>query len=185
MEDDFIETVADMENGTEVHTQQNPNQGQTQQHAINKITVTSRPSIVCIPQQAEYQQHQIDLEYEEELEQMEEEEETETMITKQLITKKEVIQPVDSQIYSHVYTTATTPSDDPLLHHTTLHGKNVQTFKTTNINANSNNNSNDPDEQFLLSFLPTFRRLSNKQSALAKSKITQLMFDVEFCTDNS
>lgn len=45
--------------------------------------------------------------------------------------------------------------------------------------------SNDPDERFLLSCLPIFQRLSNKKNALARLKIQQLLFDIEFNDDNS
>lgn len=44
---------------------------------------------------------------------------------------------------------------------------------------------NDPDERFLLSCLPIFQRLSNKKNALARLKIQQLLFDIEFSDDNS
>lgn len=45
--------------------------------------------------------------------------------------------------------------------------------------------SHDPDERFLLSCLPIFQRLSNKKNALARLKIQQLLFDIEFSDDNS
>lgn len=39
---------------------------------------------------------------------------------------------------------------------------------------------NDPDERFLLSCAPILKRLSNKKNALARLKIQQLLFDIEF-----
>lgn len=38
----------------------------------------------------------------------------------------------------------------------------------------------DPDEMFLLSLLPTLKRLSDQQKASAKIKLQQLLYDVEF-----
>lgn len=39
---------------------------------------------------------------------------------------------------------------------------------------------NDPDERFLLSCLPILKRLPNKKNALARLKIQQLLFEIEF-----
>lgn len=39
---------------------------------------------------------------------------------------------------------------------------------------------NDPDERFLLSCAPILKRLPNKKNALARLKIQQLLFDIEF-----
>lgn len=39
---------------------------------------------------------------------------------------------------------------------------------------------NDPDERFLLSCLPILKRLTNKKNALARLKIQQTLFDIEF-----
>lgn len=44
---------------------------------------------------------------------------------------------------------------------------------------------NDPDERFLLSCLPILKRLPNKKNALARLKIQQLLFDIEFESDNN
>jgi len=38
----------------------------------------------------------------------------------------------------------------------------------------------DADEQFLLSYLPKLKRMTPKQNAIAKIKIQQVLFDVEF-----
>lgn len=38
----------------------------------------------------------------------------------------------------------------------------------------------DADEQFLLSYLPTLKCMTPKQNAIAKIKIQQVLFDVEF-----
>lgn len=38
----------------------------------------------------------------------------------------------------------------------------------------------DADEHFLLSYLPTLKRMTPKQNAIAKIKIQQVLFDVEF-----
>ncbi|XP_033121032.1 uncharacterized protein LOC117120128 [Anneissia japonica] len=46
--------------------------------------------------------------------------------------------------------------------------------------AQSNASSACADEMFLLSFLPTLKRLNNKQKAEAKLKINQVLFEIEF-----
>nr|CAD7420064.1 unnamed protein product [Timema poppensis] len=38
----------------------------------------------------------------------------------------------------------------------------------------------DPDAQFLISYLPTFKRLTPRQNALARLKIQQVLYQVEF-----
>lgn len=149
--------------------QQVQNQSQNATHAqINKVTVTSRPSIVCISQPPEYQPHHIDLEYEE-AEQLDDDDETDMLSTKQILTttKKEIIQaPVNTQIYSQVYTT----NDDDLHQQAnSLQTKTLQTYSSI-----------DPDERFLLSCVPIFHRLSNKKNALARLKIQQLLYEIEF-----
>lgn len=42
----------------------------------------------------------------------------------------------------------------------------------------------DSDEKFLLSCAPTLRRLTARQNALARLKIQQLLFDIEFKDEN-
>lgn len=43
----------------------------------------------------------------------------------------------------------------------------------------------DPDERFLLSCLPVLKRLPNKKNSLARMKIQQILFEIEFdeCTE--
>lgn len=53
-------------------------------------------------------------------------------------------------------------------------------FSTTQSTAVSSSNCNDPDERFLLSCLPIMKRLPNKKNALARLKIQQLLFEIEF-----
>lgn len=53
-----------------------------------------------------------------------------------------------------------------------------QTKVVTQTNATAS--TNDPDERFLLSCLPILKRLSNKKNALARMKIQQLLFEIEF-----
>ncbi|KAL4090867.1 hypothetical protein QTP88_025630 [Uroleucon formosanum] len=43
----------------------------------------------------------------------------------------------------------------------------------------------DADEQFLLSYLQTLKRMTPKQNAIAKIKIQQVLFDVEFGNNDS
>lgn len=79
-------------------------------------------------------------------------------------------------------------------------GKNVFILSAANSTASSNmdhsqssrhnskyssqsqqsSTQNDPDERFLLSCAPILKRLSNKKNALARLKIQQLLFDIEF-----
>lgn len=43
----------------------------------------------------------------------------------------------------------------------------------------------DADEQFLLSHIPVLKRLTSKQNAIAKMKIQQVLFDIEFGNRNN
>lgn len=55
------------------------------------------------------------------------------------------------------------------------------TGRQSKIFAQSQQQSqNDPDERFLLSCLPILKRLPNKKNALARLKIQQLLYDIEF-----
>lgn len=42
----------------------------------------------------------------------------------------------------------------------------------------------DPDEQFLLSFLPAFKRITPKQNAQARLRFQEIIFNIEFGTSN-
>lgn len=55
--------------------------------------------------------------------------------------------------------------------------------KILNSQAHQMAMHNDPDERFLLSCLPIMKRLPNKKNALARLKIQQLLFDIEFEND--
>lgn len=57
-----------------------------------------------------------------------------------------------------------------------------QTKITTQAHTASSNN--DPDERFLLSCLPILKRLTNKKNALARLRIQQLLFEIEFDEEN-
>lgn len=53
-----------------------------------------------------------------------------------------------------------------------------QTKVLTQTHSSSSNN--DPDERFLLSCLPILKRLPNKKNALARVRIQQTLFEIEF-----
>lgn len=53
------------------------------------------------------------------------------------------------------------------------------------LTASHSSPHTDPDERFLLSCLPILQRLPNKKNALARLKIQQLLFDIEFSDSNS
>jgi hypothetical protein len=43
----------------------------------------------------------------------------------------------------------------------------------------------DIDEQFLLSHLPALKRMTSRQNSIARMKIQQVIFDIEFGTRNN
>lgn len=43
----------------------------------------------------------------------------------------------------------------------------------------------DADKQFLLSHLTALKRMTSRQNAIAKTKIQQVLFDIEFGTQNN
>lgn len=59
---------------------------------------------------------------------------------------------------------------------------NMDHSQSSRQNSKYSNQSqqSDPDERFLLSCAPILKRLSNKKNALARLKIQQLLFDIEF-----
>lgn len=63
-----------------------------------------------------------------------------------------------------------------------LHDGNVVLFNTSEMHHKSMGSIShtDPDERFLLSCLPILQRLPTKKNALARLKIQQLLYDIEF-----
>ncbi|XP_055594006.1 uncharacterized protein LOC129745133 [Uranotaenia lowii] len=56
----------------------------------------------------------------------------------------------------------------------------MTTFRESQDSGNSKSLCNDADERFLLSCAPILRRLTNKKNQLARLKIQQLLFELEY-----
>lgn len=67
---------------------------------------------------------------------------------------------------------STTAHTESQSHSSQRHSKMVSNSTTTS--------HNDPDERFLLSCLPILKRLSTRKNALARLKIQQLLYEIEF-----
>lgn len=78
---------------------------------------------------------------------------------------------------SSVYYISAPTSNSSMNNDSQLQSPQRQTKIITQSQASSNN---DPDERFLLSCLPILKRLPNKKNALARLKIQQLLFEIEF-----
>lgn len=124
--------------------------------------------IVCISNDDNEYRHQIEIdEYNEE---QLEEETLETTSYERLSTNKNIKNEKNVYILSGPTTSTSTSSIDP-----------IQNARQSNkYGTQSNSVQNDPDERFLLSCLPSLKRLSNKKNALARLKIQQLLYDIEF-----
>lgn len=134
----------------------------------SKLTSTSfngqqQRHIICLNESdpIDYQTEPVEIHEYDELD--EEEEENETSL---IVTKSEAHTEVDRSQSSNNVTNDSASQSNP-------------------STSSSHYHSNDPNERFLLSCLPTFQRLSNKKNALARMKIQELLFDIEFSDDNS
>lgn len=134
------------------------------------------PQIVCIgTDDNDYRQIEIDEYNEDQLE----EDALDTTTTYERITSNPNIK--TSKADSNVYILSSTPTtsnasthNDASIQHTSARQTKIFT------QSQSNSMQNDPDERFLLSCLPILKRLPNKKNALARLKIQQLLFDIEF-----
>lgn len=136
--------------------------------SIRKSTATPiNQHILCIAHpQEEYETHQIDIdEYNEE--QLEDEDDETALLSQHHdALETDEFEKKHQNTNSNVYIVNDTELD---VQHLRNQSKNI-----------SQSYTNDPDERFLLSCLPILKRLSNKKNALARLKIQQLLFDVEF-----
>lgn len=123
---------------------------------------TQQHHIICVndTDPNDYHSEQIEITEYDELGEEEEENEMSTMVTA----------PTRSEV-SRSQSGITEPQ-----HTTSSHSK---------PSTSSQCHSNGSDERFLLSCLPALQRLSHKENALARMKIQQLLFDIEFNGDNS
>lgn len=164
--------------------------------------------ITCIPHEAnDYQANHIEIdEYEEET--IEEDEDTmieqqDSQQPKQVVSFKKSTTTVLSGEYDHIIakclaiTSSSEVTESPpqvkLSAHQShptpsqAHNQHVSPMTQGRILASQLKSqpvySSHPDERFLLSCLPIFQRLSNKQNALARLKIQQLLFKIEFNSD--
>lgn len=129
---------------------------------------------MCINSDGEYS-HQIEVdEYNEDqlTDDLLEEQQYEQRITTTNINNKS-IKGENSSVY---YISAPT-SNSSMNNDSQLQSPQRQTKIITQSQASSHN---DPDERFLLSCLPILKRLPNKKNALARLKIQQLLFEIEF-----
>lgn len=62
--------------------------------------------------------------------------------------------------------------------------ENEENQTDKNIEIIESRTTDDPDEKFLMSCLPVFKRLSARKNALLKLKIQTLLFEVEFGDDD-
>ena len=56
----------------------------------------------------------------------------------------------------------------------------VESFLIESIQKKANPNDDDPDDLFCRSLVATLKRLSQKKNQMAKLKIQQLLFDIEY-----
>lgn len=121
---------------------------------------TQQHHILCVNEADanDYHSEQIEIHEYDELE--EEEEENETSTARSELDRSQTSAAITS-VESHHSTVQSKPS------------------------TSSQSHGNASDERFLLSCLPNLQRLSNKKNQLARLKIQQLLYDIEFNDDNS
>lgn len=130
--------------------------------------------IVCISPGDEYRQHQIEIdEYSEDLE----DDGTGGNTTYEQISNDKNIKSDNNVYILNTSTGGSNPLSDASAQNQQRQSKVYgQSHQITSVSSTYN----DPDERFLLSCLPILKRLSNKKNALARLKIQQLLYDIEF-----
>lgn len=132
------------------------------------------PQIVCINSDGEFS-HQIEVdEYNED--QLEEDAletpQYEQRLVATNVNSKGLKNENSSVYYIH------TPTSNSSMNESQLQSPQRQT-KIVTANPTSNQH-NDPDERFLLSCVPSLKRLPTKKNSLAKLRIQQLLYELEF-----
>lgn len=93
------------------------------------------------------------------------------------------------QIEIHEYDEEELEQDEEVNETATPRSEPDRSQQSIVINAKASTSSqahnNGSDERFLLSCLPNLQRLSNKKNQLARLKIQQLLYDIEFSDDHS
>lgn len=79
---------------------------------------------------------------------------------------------------SSVYYISTPASHSSINNDSHIQTSSRQTKAITQISQATP--QSDPDERFLLSCLPVFKRLNTKKNALARMRIQQLLYEIEF-----
>lgn len=129
------------------------------------------PQIVCINTDGGEYTHQIEVdEYQDD--QLEED----ALDAGQFVNNKGPFKESSSVYYISAPTSnSTTPNTESQSQSSQRQTKMVSNATTT-LN-------NDSDERFLLSCLPSLKRLSNRKNALARSNIQHLLYKIEFDMD--
>lgn len=148
--DDYIETIQ-----AETDSMDKPNIG---------------PQIVCINTDGAEYTHQIEVdEYQED--QLDEE----TLETPQYVNSKSAFKDSGSVYY------ITAPTSNSTNTATDSHQPQHSSQRQTKMVSNSTITlANDSDERFLLSCLPIMKRLPTRKNALARLRIQQLLYEIEF-----
>lgn len=159
--DDYIETItADSESADKL-----------QSNNLNQ-------QIVCINSDGEYQ-HQIEVdEYNED--QLEAEEEGLDATHYERLTANVSTKGMKNENSSSVYYISSTPASNSSVNNETHLHTSPRQSKVIAQTQHHTTVHNDPDEKFLLSCLPVFKRLNTKKNALARMKIQQLLYEIEF-----
>lgn len=149
------------------------------QIALSKLPNQNKGHIVCIahPNENEFQAHHIEIdEYSEERLDDDDEHIIEQSIGKE--HKKIIGQ--DGHIYNPLYITGELEGQQETGHSQQHQQQQTHQQMQSQNGQPKNTYTNDSDERFLLSCLSTLQRLPKKKNALARLKIQQILFDLEF-----
>lgn len=140
--------------------------------SVDKNSINQQ--IVCINSDGSEYPHQIEVdEYNEE--QLEEEALDSTQYERITVNSSNKKSENNS-----VYYISAPGSHSSITNESQLQSPPRQSKMLTQAQAQSIATHNDPDERFLLSCLPILKRLPNKKNALARLRIQQLLFEIEF-----
>lgn len=127
------------------------------------------PQIVCINSDGGEYTHQIEVdEYQED--QLDED----ALDTAQFVNNKGSFKESSSVYYISAPTSNSTTTN------TESHQPQSSQRQTKMVSNSTFTLSNDSDERFLLSCLPIMKRLPNRKNALARLRIQQMLYEIEF-----
>lgn len=140
---------------------------------------TMNQPIVCINTDGTEYSHQIEVDEYTEEQDLEEDGIDSTQYERFTLNNSNIKGENSSSVY-YISGTTTKSSVNNDTHHIQSPPRQSKVLTHTQTAAVSSQHNADPDERFLLSCLPNLKRLPTKKNALARLKIQQILYEIEF-----